>query len=57
MTRFYMGTLQGLSMGFLACAILDPDAVGGVLLALGAALQVLYWLLKIKQERKANGKT
>ena len=54
MTRFMMGALQGLSAGFLICAIIEPDALGLALFVAGGLLQIVYWGVKIKREKR-NG--
>lgn len=49
-----MGMLLGASGGFLLAAIMLPvDTPGVILFVIGAALQVVYWFLKLK--RRTNG--
>lgn len=54
MSDLMIGALLGASLGFLGSALLSPmDALGVGLAAIGAVLQVVYWVLKLK--RRTNG--
>lgn len=46
-----MGALFGASVGFLVSGWIAFDVIGLALAAIGAALQVVYWILKIKGEK------
>lgn len=55
MRRFYMGMLLGASGGFLLAALLEPvDTPGSILFVIGAALQGVYWFLKLRRRKELN---
>ncbi len=46
-----MGALFGLRLGFMLSGFLSLDVLGFALTAIGIALQVVYWFLKLKGEK------